>query len=180
MRIKRLYTFYTRVLLWPNIALHSLSSLMFFLPGESLDKINFGMTVLLTLCVNLMIMTDFIPTSRYFPRVGNYFLLSICQSIFGIVVVCIIGHTKLHNSLEENVESASEDDFSHTEGSSTSAVEKTESPEIETQGHSWEKMKSFKTKFLNCLIKYQPALGLIYLIATIVAHIWCYSGYTNE
>ena len=95
IRFERLQTFYTRILIWPNIFLLSLSSLMFFLSSETSDRPGFGVSVLLALSVNMVVMTEFIPyTSRSFPRVGDYFLGSIIICSLGVVLVCIIDRLK--------------------------------------------------------------------------------------
>ena len=75
---KRLSLFYVENLILPNALLLALSSLTFFIPGDNGEKISFGVTVTLALCVNLTLVTSFVPqTSTTFPRICTYFFLSI-------------------------------------------------------------------------------------------------------
>ena len=87
---KRLNTFYTKNLLLPNALLLGVTALVFFLPVDCGERIGYGVTLTLALCVNLMIVTEYIPeTSRTFPDVGNYFLNSIILSGIAIILAAI-------------------------------------------------------------------------------------------
>ena len=87
---RRLSSFYVKNLIVPNALLLSLSSLIFFIPGEIGEKIGFGVTVTLTLLVNLSIVTEFLPqTSKTFPVLFYYFLSSIVLSGLSIILSTI-------------------------------------------------------------------------------------------
>ena len=87
---KRLSDFYIRNLLLPNAGLLALSSLIFILPADGGDRIGFGVTLTLSLCVNLMIVTDFIPeTSKTIPEICNYFLINIFLSSLSIALATL-------------------------------------------------------------------------------------------
>ena len=87
---KRLNTFYTKNLLLPNALLLGVTALVFFLPVDCGERIGYGVTLTLALCVNLMIVTEYIPeTSRTFPDVGNYFLNSIILSGIAIILAAL-------------------------------------------------------------------------------------------
>ena len=81
IRLQRLKDFYVQNLILPNGVLLALSSLIFFLPSRLAERIGFGITVTLALCVNLVIVIDFIPeTSKTIPALCTYFFVSICLS----------------------------------------------------------------------------------------------------
>ena len=82
--------FYVRNLILPNGLLLALSSLTFFIPGEAGERIGFGVTVTLALCVNLIIVIDFIPeTSKTIPNLCSYFLTSIFLSGFSLLLATL-------------------------------------------------------------------------------------------
>ena len=45
----------------PNAALLFLSGLTFFLPPELGERVGYGVTILLAMCVNLIVVTEFLP-----------------------------------------------------------------------------------------------------------------------
>ena len=163
---RRLQRFYVRLLIWPNIALLTLSSLMFFLPSGSSDRPNFGMTVLLTLTVNLMIITDFIPeASRSFPRICNYFLGSILLCAIGVLLVCIIDH-------------ASSFGKSETEGSNCGSycvgTAEKEGDGLESRNSMKKKLVSNWIQLLVVIKENENFIGFIYFLSTLVAHLTSY------
>ena len=90
MKFQRLDNFYIRNLILPNGILLALSSLVFFLPSEDSGRIGFGMTVALSLFFNLVIVFDYIPeTSKTFPSLCTYFLVSICLCAFAILLAAV-------------------------------------------------------------------------------------------
>ena len=67
------------------------NSLIFFLPCEGGERVGFGITVTLALCVNLVIVIEFIPeTSKTIPDVCTYFLVSISLSGFALLLATLI------------------------------------------------------------------------------------------
>ena len=152
---------------------------MFFLPCDCNDQHNFGMTVLLTLSVNLVVVTNFIPeTSRYFPRVCNYFLLSILQCIVGIILSSIVGHAR-HS--ESSPKELNQSEMNMGDSQPVNDLEE----EIPVKNlHSSNDNTSSALYHLSCIRKiaqilsqYETLIGLIYLSITIVAHVWCYQGF---
>ena len=86
----RLHEFYTRTLLLPNASLLSLTGLIFFLPAQSGERIGFGITLTLSLCVNLLVVTGYVPeTSKTIPKVCTYFLMSIFLSAAAIILAVV-------------------------------------------------------------------------------------------
>ena len=150
---------------------------MFFLPCDCSDQHNFGMTVLLTLSVNLVVVTNFIPeTSRYFPRVCNYFLLSILQCIVGIILSSIVGHAK---HFESSLKELNQSEMNMGDSQPVNDLEE----EIPVRNLHSDNAKS-SSAFNRCireiskiLSQHETLIGLIYLSATIFAHVWCYQGY---
>ena len=83
----RMNSFYIRNIILPNSVLLALSSLTFFIPNNLGERVGFGVTVTLALCVNLIIVIDFVPeTSKTIPNICNYFLVSIFLSGFSILL----------------------------------------------------------------------------------------------
>ena len=77
-----------RNLILPTGVLLALSTLIFFIPYG--NRVGFGMTVLLTLCVNLLMVISFIPeTSKTIPGLCNYFIVCISLSAFAVILACI-------------------------------------------------------------------------------------------
>ena len=104
---KRLSKFYVQNLILPNAVLLSLCTLTFFIPGEIGEKVSFGVTLTLALCVNLMIVTDFVPeTSKTFPKICTYFLLSIVFSCISIVIATLSINFKGHRPIGKKYEIA--------------------------------------------------------------------------
>ena len=97
--------FYVQNLILPTGILLALSSLIFFLPSELSDRIGYGITVTLALCVNLVIVIDFIPeTSRTIPSLCTYFLVSICLSGFSILLSAVsLNMASSQNQSEANI-----------------------------------------------------------------------------
>ena len=90
IRYERMNSFYIRNIVLPNAVLLALSSLTFFIPNNLGERVSFGITVTLALCVNLIIVIDFIPeTSKTIPNICNYFLVSIFLSGFSIMLAMI-------------------------------------------------------------------------------------------
>ena len=90
INFQRLNDFYMRNLLLPNALLLGITALIFFLPVDCGERIGFGVTLTLSLCVNLMIVTEYIPeTSKTIPNICNYFLTSIILSGVAIIMATI-------------------------------------------------------------------------------------------
>ena len=186
IKFERLDTFYTRVLLWPNFALLSLSSLMFFLPKETADRPGFGMTLLLTLSVNMMIITDYIPeTSRHFPRACNFFLGSLMLCAIGVVLVCIMD--RLESIVDDTSGYKSDSEFPLKE-LNNGKIDET-GDVVQENGKTVQKQRTNMTfarfpkkllllyaKFQRFLKKNELVVGFVYFLTTIVAHLWSFLG----
>ena len=159
---RRLRKFYVRLLIWPNIALLTLSSLMFFLPSGTTDRPNFGMTVLLTLTVNLMIITEFVPeTSRSFPSLCNYFLGSILLCAIGVILVCVIDQAgSIAKSGDEEVQS----EIYCAEGAEKDDDVSTKTIQMK------KKIRLLWVQLLMIVKKNEKIIGFIYFLSTLVAH----------
>ena len=162
---RRLRKFYLRLLIWPNIALLTLSSLMFFLPSGTTDRPNFALTVLLTLTVNLIIITEFVPeTSRSFPRVCNYFLGSILLCAIGVLLVCLIDQAgSIVKSGDEEVQS----EIYCAEGG-----EKVDDVSTKTTQMK-KKIRLLWVKLLMIVKRKQNFIGFIYFLSTLAANTSC-------
>ena len=109
---ERLNTFYVKNLLLPNALLLGVTALVFFLPVDCGERIGYGVTLTLALCVNLMIVTEYIPeTSRTFPDVGNYLLNSIILSTLAIILAAL--SINAHDWYENRREEDEDDDDEH-------------------------------------------------------------------
>ena len=171
---KRLETFYTRILLWPNVCLLSLSSLMFFLPSGSSDRQNFGMTVLLTLSVNMMIITDFIPeTSRNFPRICNYFLASFFLCVVGVLLVCIVDRADSSIKSHESTKMGEAPNLECEENNLTTGCRIRESS---SRGEAPKRIEQIYLHFQKMVQRNETLVGFAYFMSTIVAHSWAYFG----
>ena len=85
-----MFSFYIRNIILPNSILLFLSGLTFFIPCDMGDRIGFGVTVTLALCVNLIIVIDFVPeTSKTIPDLCNYFLVSIFLSGLSLITATV-------------------------------------------------------------------------------------------
>ena len=77
--------FFEKNVIIPTALICALSTIAFLLPIESGEKITFSVTVFLTFCVNLLVVTNHIPaSSESFPIIGHYYLACI-----GIVAISI-------------------------------------------------------------------------------------------
>ena len=113
---KRLQTYFVVNLVIPTVLLLGISSLTFFIPGEIGEKLSFGVTVTLSLCVNLTIFTDFIPmTSKTFPKLFTYILSSILLSCISLVLATVsVNFVKINNnSKDESQVAAFESTFTN-------------------------------------------------------------------
>ena len=166
IRFERLPTFLTRLLIWPNVILLSLSSLMFFLPCETSDRPSFAMTFLLTLSVNMMVVTDFLPqNSRNFPRISNYFLSSVVQCATGVFLVSVIDGVRMNLKTQE----AGFEDCSKDPGKlSDSRGERKWSKKLRQM--DFAKMRALCMFIPMKFVQHETTIGVIYFIITLVTH----------
>ncbi len=142
LELERLNTYYIRNLILPNAILLALSSLIFFLPCEACERIGFGVTVTLALCVNLLIVVDFVPeTSKSIPNISSYFLASIFFSCISLSIATVSISVFTWNSKREDAKATA---YLHDKAEPAS-------------GKNW---------CLNNLTAVDIAIGVVYLIGT--------------
>ncbi|KAM4836941.1 neuronal acetylcholine receptor subunit alpha-2 [Thomomys bottae] len=89
--IRRLPLFYTINLLVPCLLLSCLTVLVFYLPSECGEKITLCISVLLSLTVFLLLITEIIPsTSLVIPLIGEYLLFTMVFVTLSIVITVFV------------------------------------------------------------------------------------------
>ena len=157
-----------RNLILPNALLLALSSLTFFLPGESGDRIAFGATVTLALCVNLVIVIDFIPeTSKTFPNLCNYYLASIFCSGFSLLLATISLNTHvwlLHRRNKATNESIME--LANVATVASAQQFNLQPKKKQANGDVSNHRQRHSTMFFQSIRKIDLTLGMLYLTGT--------------
>ena len=136
------------------------------------------MTVLLTLSVNMMMITNFIPeTSRNFPRLCNYFLGSIVLCAGGVVLVCIIDRAaSIIPSLEQTGPTL-EFNTGGQANDSDDAMEATSSRQGKGLHHGrFSKVKQMSLGLLKLVYRYDLVIGLLYLLSTLISLCFAFFG----
>ena len=154
LTFKRLETFFVINLIIPTVLLLGISSLTFFIPGEIGEKLSYGATVTLSLCVNLTIFTDFIPmTSKTFPKLFTFILSSIVLSCISMVLATFsVNFDEIsRNSTDENKTAAFE---SQSSGMALNELAYRVCPD--------------KTKKMTQLRKVDTVIGFIYLMGVTI------------
>ena len=163
---KRLSKFYVQNLILPNAVLLSLCTLTFFIPGEIGEKVSFGVTVTLALCVNLMIVTDFVPqTSKTFPKICTYFLLSIVLSCLSLLIATLSINVKPKQIQEKTYEIStltSQNGYASHERNGSSLPGEIEDKNSYIQRQAIKLLSKITRKRLDML------LGVIYLTGTLL------------
>ncbi|XP_062574382.1 neuronal acetylcholine receptor subunit alpha-7-like [Saccostrea cucullata] len=92
LRIRRKPLFYILSVLFPCILTSSVAILAFLLPPDSGEKVSLNVTVLLSLAVFLLMVSDQLPASSdHFPYVGMYFACSMfLVSLSLLMTVCVL------------------------------------------------------------------------------------------
>lgn len=70
IKLKRRSGFYTINIIYPCVLLTVLAAFMFILPVESGEKVSVGITVLLTLSVYQLLVSDLLPRNNVNPLIG--------------------------------------------------------------------------------------------------------------
>ncbi|KAM5264131.1 neuronal acetylcholine receptor subunit alpha-2 [Ctenodactylus gundi] len=89
--IRRLPLFYTINLIVPCLLISCLTVLVFYLPSDCGEKVTLCISVLLSLTVFLLLITEIIPsTSLVIPLIGEYLLLTMVFVTLSIVVTVFV------------------------------------------------------------------------------------------
>ncbi|XP_043088030.1 neuronal acetylcholine receptor subunit alpha-4 [Puntigrus tetrazona] len=89
--VRRLPLFYTVNLILPCLLLSCLTVLVFYLPSDSGEKVTMCISVLLSLTVFLLLITEIIPsTSLVIPLLGEYLLFTMIFVTLSIVVTVFV------------------------------------------------------------------------------------------
>ncbi|CAO2577278.1 Neuronal acetylcholine receptor subunit alpha-4 [Lemmus lemmus] len=89
--IRRLPLFYTINLIIPCLLISCLTVLVFYLPSECGEKVTLCISVLLSLTVFLLLITEIIPsTSLVIPLIGEYLLFTMIFVTLSIVITVFV------------------------------------------------------------------------------------------
>ncbi|XP_067665507.1 neuronal acetylcholine receptor subunit alpha-10-like [Haliotis asinina] len=91
VKLRRKPLFYMLNLLFPCILITTVALLGFLLPPDSGEKVSLEITVLLSLAVFLLVVSETLPpTSEDFPLIGIYFCLAMMLVTFSTVLTVIV------------------------------------------------------------------------------------------
>uniref|UniRef100_A0A8C5MNW1 Cholinergic receptor nicotinic alpha 3 subunit n=1 Tax=Leptobrachium leishanense TaxID=445787 RepID=A0A8C5MNW1_9ANUR len=89
--IRRLPLFYTIYMIIPCLLISCLTILVFYLPSDCGEKVTLCMSVLLSLTVFLLVITEIIPsTSLVIPLIGEYLLFTMIFVTLSIVITVFV------------------------------------------------------------------------------------------
>lgn len=89
--IRRKTLFYTINLIIPCVAISFLTVLVFYLPSDSGEKISLCISILLSLTVFFLLLSDLIPpTSLVVPLIGKYLLFTMILVTLSIVITVLV------------------------------------------------------------------------------------------
>ena len=88
--IRRKTLFYTVNLIIPCVAISFLTVLVFYLPSDSGEKITLCISILLSLTVFFLLLSELIPpTSLVIPLIGKYLLFTMILVTFSIMITIL-------------------------------------------------------------------------------------------
>ena len=89
--IRRKTLFYTINLIIPCVAISFLTVLVFYLPTDSGEKISLCISILLSLTVFFLLLSDLIPpTSLVVPLIGKYLLFTMILVTLSIIITVLV------------------------------------------------------------------------------------------
>lgn len=89
--IRRRTMYYILNFLTPCVLMSALTILGFFLPVESGERMNVGVTVLLSLTVILLLLAEELPaTSEVVPLISRYYTITMVNVFISIVFTCVV------------------------------------------------------------------------------------------
>lgn len=89
--IRRKTLFYTVNLIIPCVAISFLSILVFYLPSDSGEKVSLSISIMLSLGVFFLLLSEIIPpTSLTVPLLGKYLLFTMILVSFSVIVTIAV------------------------------------------------------------------------------------------
>merc|ERR1712079_866704 len=87
LTMRRKTLFYTVNLIIPCVGISFLTVLVFYLPSDSGEKVSLSISILLSLTVFFLLLSEIIPpTSISVPLLGKYLLFTMILDTFSVVV----------------------------------------------------------------------------------------------
>ncbi|XP_066291004.1 uncharacterized protein [Branchiostoma lanceolatum] len=90
MKFKRIPTFHLCTTMFPVIILSVLMCITFVLPIEKGDRLSFGMTILLSMVVSLVFITEVLPAKGSMPVVALLIVVYMCMMGFFLIITVIV------------------------------------------------------------------------------------------
>ncbi|XP_035665461.1 uncharacterized protein LOC118408715 [Branchiostoma floridae] len=90
IKFDRIPTFHLCTTLLPAIILSVLMCIIFVLPIEKGDRVSFGMTILLSMVVSLVFITDVLPAKGSMPVAALLVIVYMCMMAFFLIITVIV------------------------------------------------------------------------------------------
>ncbi|XP_075244496.1 neuronal acetylcholine receptor subunit alpha-10-like [Convolutriloba macropyga] len=95
MTLRRRMAFYSWNIVVPAILVNTMSILVFLLPPENGEKVSLGITILLALSVNMMVIRDYVPAnSLQTPVLSTYTLVCMIATTLTLILSLPVVHVK--------------------------------------------------------------------------------------